>query len=85
LGFFLAVLYDAFYLLHKKLRKRWFLVLADIVFALVFTFSFFCFLIAYNGGEFRAVFIAVCLASISLFLALFRKICRVFNKLLKRG
>jgi hypothetical protein len=85
LGLILGFLYDVFYLLNTKVKKRWFLFLADIVFSLIFTVLFFCFLIGFNGGEFRAVFLIDCLAALCLNLAILRKIQRVFNKLLKDG
>ncbi|MBE6742301.1 MAG: hypothetical protein E7570_08390 [Ruminococcaceae bacterium] len=73
-----------FYIAERIIRNRVFVFIADIVFMIICAFSFFSFLIGFNGGEMRFILLAVSVASCSLYLALFHRFAKFSTARLKR-
>ena len=65
-----------FYVFEKIIKNRIFVFFADILFMVVSAFLFFSFLIGFSSGEIRVIYVAFCLSSFLLYLALFHKIAK---------
>ncbi|MBR4241303.1 MAG: hypothetical protein IKR97_03680 [Eubacterium sp.] len=83
LGIILGIIYFAFYILRRIIKKSGFDFFDDILFMVLCSFSFMSVLIAYCSGEMRFIYLLCAFLSFSGFLALLLSFNKFSTKRLK--
>ena len=88
MGLVFGVLYDAVFILESLFKNKVFVFFADLVYMIICSFAFVCFLIGYNNGEMRTIFVLISLLSLIIYMLSLHKISKVLasklSKLLSR-